>query len=68
MVFAAARYFRHLASPGELPVGAMWNDTRFQLPAGMPASWQDILTNAPAEGDSLVSFFSTLPFGIYVGR
>lgn len=68
VVFAAARYFRHLASPGELPVGAMWNDTRFQLPAGMPASWQDILTNAPAEGDSLASFFSTLPFGIYVGR
>ena len=68
VVFAAARYFRHLAHPGELPVGAMWNDTRFQLPAGMPASWQDILTNAPAVGDSLASFFSTLPFGIYVGR
>jgi (1->4)-alpha-D-glucan 1-alpha-D-glucosylmutase len=68
VLFAATRFFRHLAAPDRLPVGPMWNDTRFQLPDGAPGAWQNILTNEPAEGDSLESFFGTLPFGIYVGR
>ncbi|HET9440128.1 MAG TPA: hypothetical protein VFO52_08150, partial [Longimicrobiales bacterium] len=68
VLFAATRYFRHLAPPERLPVGAMWNDTLFEMPEAAPTVWQNILTNDPAEGNSLESFFGTLPFGIYVGR
>ena len=68
VMFATARFFRHLSAPNALPVGRMWNDTMLQLPEGCPVSWQNILTNEPAEGVSLESFFGTLPFGIYVGR
>jgi (1->4)-alpha-D-glucan 1-alpha-D-glucosylmutase len=67
-IFATTRFFRFLASPGQLPVGNMWNDTFLELPPGCPGSWQNILTNEPAEGNSLESFFGTLPFGIYVTR
>jgi (1->4)-alpha-D-glucan 1-alpha-D-glucosylmutase len=68
VLFAATRFYRHLAAPGELPIGTMWNDTRFDLPAGAPRAWQNILSNESAEGDSLESYFTTLPFGIFVGR
>ena len=68
VLFAGSRFFRHLAAPGQLPVGAMWNGTLLELPDQMPRSWQNILTNEPAEGFSLEPFFGTLPFGIYVAR
>ncbi len=67
VIFAATRFFRHLTQPQQLPAGAMWNDTLLDLPA-CPDNWQNILTDEPAEGKSLESFFATLPFGIYVAR
>ena len=68
LLFAVSRFFRHLAGPGQLPTSAVWQDTRFELPPDFPRQWQNILTNEPAEGDSLASYFSTLPFGIYAAR
>jgi (1->4)-alpha-D-glucan 1-alpha-D-glucosylmutase len=68
VLFAASRFYRYLAQPEALPTGAVWNETRFELPADFPQQWQNILTNEPAEGDSLTSFFSSLPFGIFVAR
>ncbi len=68
LLFAVSRFFRHLAGPGQLPTSAVWHDTRLQLPPELPRQWQNILTNEPAEGDSLASYFSTLPFGIYAAR
>jgi (1->4)-alpha-D-glucan 1-alpha-D-glucosylmutase len=68
VIFAATRFFRMLSAPDRLPVGTMWNDTLLDLPTDCPANWQNILTNEPAEGKSLESFFGTLPFGIYVAR
>ncbi len=68
VLFAATRLYRHLTPPEKLPVGAMWNDTRFDLPADAPRAWQNILSNESAEGDSLESYFATLPFGIFVAR
>jgi (1->4)-alpha-D-glucan 1-alpha-D-glucosylmutase len=67
-LFVTTRFYRHLVQPGQLPVGTMWNDTMLELPAGCPTTWQNILTNEPAEGASLESYFGTLPFGMYVGR
>jgi (1->4)-alpha-D-glucan 1-alpha-D-glucosylmutase len=67
-LFATGRLFRDLMPPEQLPSGASWNETRFDLPAEAPRGWQNILTNEPAEGDSLESYFATLPFGIYVPR
>ena len=68
VLFVATRFFRHLTPPGRLPVGTMWNDTLLELAEGMPAMWQNILTNESAEGRSLESFLPSLPFGIYVSR
>jgi (1->4)-alpha-D-glucan 1-alpha-D-glucosylmutase len=67
-LFATSRFYRHLAPAGQLPLAATWNETRLGLPADAPRSWQNIITNEPAEGDSLESYFATLPFGIYVPR
>jgi (1->4)-alpha-D-glucan 1-alpha-D-glucosylmutase len=68
VLFAAARFFRYLTQPDQLPGGAMWNETLLDLPADAPRTWQNILTNESAEGGSMESYFATLPFGIYVGR
>ena len=68
VLFAATRFYRYLVEPESLPVGAVWNETMLQLPADAPRSWQNVLTNEPAEGESLESYFGTLPFGIFVGR
>ncbi|HEY0672233.1 MAG TPA: malto-oligosyltrehalose synthase [Longimicrobiales bacterium] len=68
VLFAAARFYRYLTQPETLPAGMSWSETRLQLPPDFPHNWQNILTNESAEGDSLTSFFSTLPFGIYVAR
>jgi (1->4)-alpha-D-glucan 1-alpha-D-glucosylmutase len=67
-LFATSRFYRHLVQPGKLPVGSMWNETRLELPHDAPRGWQNVLTNETAEGDSLESYFTTLPFGIYVPR
>jgi (1->4)-alpha-D-glucan 1-alpha-D-glucosylmutase len=67
-LFLTTRFHRHLAQPGRLPVGTMWNDTMLELPSDCPTTWQNILTNEPAEGNSLESYFGTLPFGMYVAR
>ena len=67
-LFVTTRFFRHLVQPGLLPVGTMWNDTMLALPAAAPTTWQNILTNEPAEGTSLESYLGTLPFGMFVAR
>ena len=67
-LFATGRFYRFLTQPEKLPVGGMWNETRLNLPDDAPRGWQNILTNEAAEGDSLESYFATLPFGIYVPR
>ena len=68
VLFATTRFYRYLVQPEEVPVGGVWNETLLTLPDDAPRTWQNVLTNESAEGESLESYFSSLPFGIYVGR
>ncbi|MBW4574516.1 MAG: malto-oligosyltrehalose synthase [Aphanothece sp. CMT-3BRIN-NPC111] len=42
----APRFFTLLIKPGEYPLGEqVWDDTRLELPKGMPSAWKDALTD-----------------------
>lgn len=51
----APRFFTSLIQPGEYPLGEqLWEDTRIELPEGMPSSWQDAITTQKLQTDGKI--------------
>ena len=50
-VTIAPRLLTSLVEPGKTPIGEVWEDTRLQLPAGMPSQWQDAIASQSLKTD-----------------
>jgi (1->4)-alpha-D-glucan 1-alpha-D-glucosylmutase len=52
----APRFLTSLIEPGTLPLGeSVWEDTRIELPQGMPKSWTDAISLQAFSEDGIVS-------------
>jgi (1->4)-alpha-D-glucan 1-alpha-D-glucosylmutase len=57
----APRFLTSLSEPGALPLGeSVWQDTRIELPQGMPTSWTDAISLQAFSEDGIVSIGKAL--------
>ncbi|AFZ19459.1 malto-oligosyltrehalose synthase [Allocoleopsis franciscana] len=57
----APRFLTSLIEPGALPLGeSVWQDTRIELPQGMPKSWTDTISLQAFSEDGIVSIGKAL--------
>ena len=57
----APRFFTSLIQPGEYPLGdRVWNDTRLELPPGMPSGWVDAICDRTVQADGTMALGQAL--------
>jgi (1->4)-alpha-D-glucan 1-alpha-D-glucosylmutase len=62
-ITVAPRFYTHVVQPGECPIGEQsWADTHLQLPAGMPSTWQDAITNQTIQAGSELAVGKVLQY------
>lgn len=67
----APRFLTSLIKPEELPLGeTVWEDTRIELPQGMPSTWNDAIASQTLSGEGAVPIGKALqhfPVALLVG-